>query len=63
MNADPNVQRVVDRGQVRVEGKILSAVWLDNGAKIEVKDNAFSITPYLYGESYCVRVAKLKIGK
>lgn len=63
MNADPNVQRVVDRGQVRVEGKILSAVWLDNGAKIEVKDNAFSITPYLYGESFCVRVAKLKIGK
>ena len=49
------------RGQVRVEGKILSAEWLDNAEKIQLHDNAFSVSPFLYGESYFVRVAKLKM--
>ena len=61
MYGDPNVQRVKTMGQVRVEGKILSAEWLDNAEKIQVQDNAFSVSPFLYGESYFVRVAKLKM--
>ncbi len=61
MSADPNVQREEGRGQVRVEGEVLSAEWIDNGEKIEVKNGAFYIAPFLYGESYSIRVAKLKI--
>lgn len=62
MSADSNVQRVESRGQVRIEGEILSAEWLDNGEKIELtNNNAFFVAPFLYGESYSVRVAKLRI--
>lgn len=61
MSADPNVQRAEGGGQVRVEAEILSAEWLDNGASIAVVGNSFPITPFLYGESYSVRVAKLKL--
>lgn len=63
MSADPNVQREEERGQVRVDGEILSAEWLDNGEKIEVKDGAFFVAPFSYGESYSVRIAKLYIQK
>ena len=55
------MQRVKTMGQVRVDGKILSAEWLDNSEKIQLEDNAFFVSPFLYGESYFVRVAKLKI--
>lgn len=61
MSADPNVQRAGSMAQVRVEGEIVSAEWLDNQEKIEVKNNTFYVSPFLYGESYSVRVAKLNI--
>lgn len=55
----PHVQRAESMGQVRIEDKILSAEWLDNGEKIDVKDNTFFVVPCLYDESYFVRVAKV----
>ena len=58
MYADPNVQRVEWMGQVCIDADILSAEWLDNGEKIELEDNSFYVKPYLYGESYSLRVAK-----
>jgi alpha-L-fucosidase len=61
MSADPNVQRVEGRGQVCVEGEILSAEWLDNGEKIETDQGSFYVTPFSYGASYSSRIAKLKI--
>lgn len=61
MSADPNVQRLEGCGQVHVKGEVLSAEWLDNGEKIEVKNGAFYIAPFLYGESYSIRVAKMII--
>lgn len=61
MSADPNVQWEIGLEQVRIERKVLSAEWLDNGEKIEVEDNAFSICPFAYGESGSVRVAKLQL--
>ena len=61
MTADLNVQRVETIGQVCVEGEIVSAKWLDNGEKIEVKDNSFFVKPFSYGESYSVRIAKIEM--
>ena len=61
MSADPNVQRAGSVGQVRVDAEILSAEWLDNGEEIAVEENAFYATPYTYGISLSVRIAKLKI--
>ena len=49
------------KGQVRVEANILSAKWLDNDEKIEVKNNSFQVVPFRYSRSYFVRVAKLII--
>ncbi len=61
MSADPNVQRQEGIEQVRVKGEVLSAEWLDNGEKIEVKDGMFYISPFVYGESWSIRIAKLMI--
>ena len=61
MSADPNVQRAGSLGQVRVESEILSAEWLDNGKKIDTKDGMFYVSPFTYGESYSIRIAKLII--
>lgn len=61
MSADPNVQRGESLGQVRVESEILSAEWLDNGEKIDTKDGMFYVSPFAYGESYSIRIAKLII--
>ena len=61
MSADPNVQRVKNRGKVSIEAEIMDAEWLDNGEKIHVENNTFTITPFFYGESNVVRVAKLKL--
>ena len=60
MSADPNVQRAESIGQVCVEGNILNASWLDNGKKIQVKNGKFDVEPFEYGQSYSIRVAKLK---
>lgn len=61
MSADPNVQRAESMRQVRVDGQIIDAEWLDNGEKIEVQNNAFCVKPFSYGQSGSVRVAKMKI--
>ena len=61
MSANPNVQRAESTGQVCVESEIMSAEWLDNGQKISVEDNRFYVDPFLYGESYSVRIAKLQL--
>ncbi len=61
MSADPNVQRAESLGQVRVESEILSAEWLDNDEKIDTKDGMFYVSPFAYGESYSIRIAKLII--
>lgn len=60
MSADPNVQRAESKGQVCVEMEIDSAEWLDNGEKIEVKDGKFDVNPFMYGESYSIRIAKIR---
>lgn len=60
MSADPNVQRAESKGQVCVEMEIDSAEWLDNGEKIEVKDGKFDVKPFTYGESYSIRIAKIR---
>jgi alpha-L-fucosidase len=61
MSADPNVQRAGNSLKVRIDGEIIEAEWLDNGEKIEVEQNAFYVVPFTYGNSYSVRIAKLKI--
>lgn len=60
MSADPNVQRAESKGQVSVELEIDSAKWLDNGKKIEVKNGKFDVKPFMYGESYSIRIAKIR---
>ena len=61
MSADPNVQRSIAGGQVRVEAKVESAEWLDSGEEIPVENNSFAMKPFAYGESKIVRVAKLRL--
>ena len=60
MSADPNVQRDEGRAKsIHIEAETYKAEWLDNGKKITVKDGNFIVEPFLYGESYSVRVAKI----
>ena len=61
MSADPNVQRNERMKQVCVELPNFKAEWLDNGKKIDIQNNQFSVEPFLYGESYSVRVAKITL--
>ncbi len=63
MSANPNVQRVGEEKKVKVNAKILSATWLDNGKKIKTKNGEFAVVPFFYGTSHSVRVAKLKLDK
>ncbi len=61
MSADPNVARAESLPRITVNAPVKRAVWLDNGKRIPVKNNAFDLEPFLYGESLCVRVAKLTL--
>ena len=63
MSADPNVQRAENMAKISVDAEIVSAEWLDNGEIIPIENNTFFVTPFLYGESYSVRIAKLKLGR
>ena len=63
MSADPNVQRMKVVEEICVERNIVSAEWLDSGEPIEVKENRFRIKPFLYGESFSVRIAKMCLNK
>ncbi len=61
MGGDPNVvpNGVEDR-RVSVDREIHEAIWLDNGRKIPIENNSFSVESFAYGESYSARVAKIK---
>ena len=61
MQADPNVQRLQEMGQVWIEKEIISAEWLDDGSKIDFMKNEFTVTPFVLSKCYCVRVAKLTL--
>ena len=61
MISDPNVTNGEATGSVRLGEKIKSAYWLDNGEKIPVTENMFGITPFHYGRSLSVRIAKIEL--
>ncbi|MBQ8323042.1 MAG: alpha-L-fucosidase [Clostridia bacterium] len=61
MSGDPNVQRVGAGKSVKVNARVTSARWLDTNERIAVKRGEFAVLPFVYGRSYSVRVAKLKI--
>jgi alpha-L-fucosidase len=64
MVADPNVALAGSIQSVKIDAKIKSAVWLDNGKKVKVKKkNEFEYSPFAYGTSMIYRVAKLKLEK
>lgn len=62
VGGDENVVRNLKLPTIIMDKKIKSAVWLDNNEKIEiVNENSFNLKPFNYGQSYSLRVAKLKI--
>lgn len=61
MDAEGNVPKPADKILVKVNADIKNAVWLDNGKRIEVKNNSFRGQPFPYGTSLPVRIAKIKI--
>ncbi len=62
MSADPNVALSGEKKSVVLDRKIKYGVWLDSNEQIDiVNDNSFLVKPFCYGESYSVRVAKLKL--
>lgn len=63
MASDPNVTRLTEANVVKIDAKIKSAVWLDNGKKIKLKNNSFAVEPFSYGTSLSSRVARLEIEK
>ncbi len=65
MDADPNVTIHGKCPFVKVltGKKIRRAVWLDNGEEICVEDNCFTVKPFWYGTSLCVRFAEIEFEK
>ena len=65
MDADPNVTIHGKCPFVKVltDKKIRRAVWLDNGDEICVEDNCFTVKPFWYGTSLCVRFAEIEFEK
>lgn len=62
IGGDENVTRNMHLPTVTLNKKVKSAVWLDNNEKIEIIDgNLFKVKPFDYGESYSIRIAKIKI--
>lgn len=48
--------------EVKLSAKIKSAAWIENGEPIELKDeSSYLTTPFEYGTSMHIRVAKIKI--
>ena len=60
MELDPNVSLEVPVGKVRLGKQIGRAYWLDNGEEISVRGNTFEVTPFGYGNSMSVRIAKIE---
>ena len=64
MAADLNVALGGKITGIKLDAKIKSAVWLDNGRKIKLTNKyEFSFEPFEYGKSMIYRVAKLKLDK
>ena len=64
MAANVNVARLEDNKIVKLntDKKIEEAVWLDNGARVELMDGqTFKAQAFLYGTSGSIRVAKFKL--
>lgn len=61
MAADPNVALQGVVFNVKINANIKNAVWLDNGEKIAVNKNEFTVKPFYYGTSHSVRVARFKV--
>lgn len=64
MDADHNVACPNENlPYVTVKANVKKAYWLDNGQKIEVKDNRFLAEPFGYGVSMSVRIAVFELTK
>ena len=62
MQADSNVQRSSDQMQYfTVDGEVKDIRWLDNGEKLVLTEDGYSVTPFEYGTSMAVRVARFKL--
>ena len=61
MDADPNVTLHKECAAVRIYSAraVRRAVWLDNGEEIPVRGNGFTVKPFWYGTSLCVRIAEI----
>lgn len=63
MCSDPNV--VIPERDITVkiltDRKVKNARWLDSGRAQAVKSNSFTVRPYLYGESYGIRVLRFEL--
>ncbi len=60
MSIDKNVTLSHNKKTVVLPFEIDKAVWLDNGRKIKADKKSFVTEPFDYGESYSVRVAKIR---
>ena len=63
MASDPNValEGVVKTVKILSDKKVKNAVWLDNNKRFKVKKNEFAATPFVYGISRHVRVARFEL--
>ena len=63
MSSSPNVvmDGVDTKVTVLTNKKIKNARWLDSGRAQSVKKNSFTARPYLYGESYGIRVLRFEL--
>lgn len=61
MSSDVNVALGGEIREAKIDAPIASGRWLDNGKAIKIKNNGYTIEPFLYGTSYVMRVAKLKL--
>ena len=62
VSGDENVNRRLSKEIVTLNGTIKSATWLDNGEAVNmVAPNAFVVSPFDYGTSRALRVAKIKL--
>ena len=63
MAADPNValSGVVKTVKILSDKKVKNAVWLDNNKRFKVKKNEFATTPFVFGISRHIRVARFEL--
>lgn len=63
MTANPDVQRegIIKEVLIKSDKPVKSAIWLDSGEEIDVKDNRFTASPFKYGTSRYARVARFEL--